>query len=323
MRLLRQLVSMLALLAGGTAAHAQATYPDRPIKMIVPLAAASAVDVAARIVTQKMADNMGQQIAILNQPGASGLIGAEQVAHAEPDGYTIGGFNDSIMTMVPNLQPKMRWDILKDFEPVSLVATVEWGLIAGNQTPYKTAADLIAAAKAKPGKIDYSSGGPGSPQHLAMAIFASAAGISLTHVPYKGATQAATDVAAGQIPVGFQGLGTVAALVRGGQVRLIGVSTPKRLPQFPDVPTVSESGLPGFVFNSWFAILAPAGTPKEIVARLNVEVRKAVGDEDLRHKLEGLGFVVRGSSPEELGAMTRDQLAKYARVIKEMGISNE
>jgi len=323
MRLLRQLVPMLALLAGGSAAQAQGTYPDRPIKMIVPLAAASAVDVAARIVTQKMSDNMGQQIAILNQPGASGLIGAEQVAHAEPDGYTIGGFNDSIMTMVPNLQAKMRWDILKDFEPVSLVATVEWGLIAGNQTPYKTAADLIAAAKATPGKIDYSSGGPGSPQHLAMAMFASAAGISLTHVPYKGATQAATDVAAGQIPVSFEGLGTVAGLVRGGQVRLIGVSTAKRLPQFPDVPTVSESGLPGFVFNSWFAILAPAGTPKDIVARLNAEVLKAVGDEEVRHKLEGLGFVVRGSSPAELGAMTRDQLAKYARVIKEMGIGNE
>ena len=147
------------------------------------------------------------------------------------------------MTMVPNLQSKMRWDILKDFEPVSLVATVEWGLIANNQASFKSAADLIAAAKAAPGKIDYGSGGPGSPQHLAMAMFASAAGISLTHVPYKGATQAATDVAGGQIPVGFQGLGTVAALVRGGQLRLIGVTTEKRLAQFPDVPTVSESGL--------------------------------------------------------------------------------
>src|SRR5258708_33721992 len=203
MRLLRLLASMLALVTGASAAFAQANSPDRPIKMSVPLGAASAVDVAGRIVTRKMADNMGQQIVILNQPGASGLIGAEQVAHADPDGYTIGGFNDSIMTMVPNMQSKMRWDILKDFEPVSLVATVEWGLIAGNQTPYKSAADLIAAAKATPGKIDYSSGGPGSPQHLAMAIFASAPGISLTHVPYKAATQSATDVAAGQIPVGF------------------------------------------------------------------------------------------------------------------------
>jgi tripartite-type tricarboxylate transporter receptor subunit TctC len=299
---------------------AQSAYPERPIRMIVPLAAASAVDVAARIVTQKMADNMGQQIVIINQPGASGLIGAEQVARAAPDGYTIGGFNDSVMTMVPNLYANMRWDILKDFEPVSLVATVEWGLIANNQTGYKTAAGLIAAAKAAPGKINYGSGGPGSPQHLAMAMFASEAGISLTHVPYKGATQAATDVAGGQIPVAFQGLGTVAALVRGGQVKLLGVTTEKRLPSFPDVPTVSESGLPGFVFNSWFAILAPAGTPKEIVARLNSEVLKALADPQVRQKLEELGFAVRGSSPQELGTLTRAQLAKYARVIKEMGI---
>jgi tripartite-type tricarboxylate transporter receptor subunit TctC len=323
MRLFRLLAFTLVPVLVASAACAQANYPDRPIKMIVPLAAASAVDVAARIVTQKMADNMGQQFVILNLPGASGLIGAEQVAHAEPDGYTIGGFNDSIMTMVPNLQSKMRWDILKDFTPVSLVATVEWGLVASNQASYKTAADLIAAAKAAPGRIDYGSGGPGSPQHLAMAMFANSAGISLTHVPYKGATQAATDVAAGQIPVGFQGLGTVAALVRGGQLRLIGVCTPQRLPQFPDVPTISESGLPGFVFNSWFAILAPAGTPKDIVMRLHAEVLKALGDADVRRKLEDLGFAIRGNSPEELGAMTRDQLAKYAHLIKEMGIANE
>jgi tripartite-type tricarboxylate transporter receptor subunit TctC len=270
-----------------------------------------------------MADNMGQQIVIINQAGAAGLIGAEQLARAAPDGYTIGGFNDSVMTMVPNLHSKMPWDILKDFEPVSLVATIEWGLIAANNTSYKNAADLIAAARAAPGKINYSSGGPGSPQHLAMAIFASQAGISLTHVPYKGATQAATDVASGQIPVCFQGLGTVAALVRGGQLRLIGVTTEKRLPQFPDVPTVSESGLPNFFFSSWFAMLAPAGTPQDIVARLNAEVLKALGDPEVRRKLEDLGFTLRGTSAKELGALTRDQLAKYARVIKEMGITNE
>jgi tripartite-type tricarboxylate transporter receptor subunit TctC len=322
MRLLSSLVTALALLSG-SGALAQTAYPERQIRMIVPLAAASAVDVAARIVTQKMAEDMGQQIVIINQPGAAGLIGAEQVARAEPDGYTIGGFNDSIMTMVPNLHSNLRWDILRDFEPVSLVATVEWGLIAGNQTGYRTAADLIAAAKAAPGMIDYSSGGPGSPQHLAMAMFASAAGITLTHVPYKGATQAATDVASGQIPVGFQGLGTVAALVRGGQLRLIGVTTEKRLPQFPDVPTVSESGLPGFLFNSWFAIMAPAGTPKDIVARLNAEVLKAIGDPEVRRKLEELGFSVRGTSPGELDKLTREQLAKYARVIEETGIARE
>ena len=310
MRLLHSLVAALG--AAGRFRRGRADgYPDRPIKMIVPLAAASAVDVAARIVTQKMADNMGQQIVIINQAGASGLIGAEQVARAAPDGYTIGGFNDSVMTMVPNLHSKMPWDILKDFEPVSLVATVEWGLVAGNKASFKTAADLIAAAKAAPGKINYSSGGPGSPQHLAMAMFASAAGISLTHVPYKGATQAATDIASGQIPVGFQGLGTVAALVRGGQLRLIGVTTEKRLPQFPDVPTVSESGLPGFFFNSWFTILVPAGTPKDIIARLNAEVLKALGDPEVRHKLEDLGFSVRGS----FARGTRRHDARTARQI--------
>jgi tripartite-type tricarboxylate transporter receptor subunit TctC len=320
MRLLNLLIAALALLLGPHAV-AQVAYPDRPIRMIVPLAAASAVDVAARIVTQKMADNMGQQIVILNLPGASGLIGAEQVARAEPDGYTIGGFNDSIMTMVPHLQSKMRWDILKDFEPVSLVATVEWGLVTSNQTSFKSAADLIAAAKATPGKIDYSSGGPGSPQHLAMAMFASAAGITLTHVPYKGATQAATDVAAGQIPVGFQGLGTVAALVRGGQLRLIGVTTEQRLAQFPDVPTVSESGLPGFFFNSWFAMLAPTGTPKDIIARLNSEVVKATQSPDVRDKLIAQGFIPRASSPAELARQTREQLERYAALFKQAGIT--
>jgi tripartite-type tricarboxylate transporter receptor subunit TctC len=323
MRFQRSFVAGLALCVVSSFAHAQATYPDKPIRMIIPLAAGSAVDVAARIVTQKMSDNMGQQFVIMNQPGAAGVIGAEQVAKADPDGYTIGGFNDSIMTMVPNLLPKPRWDIVKDFEPVSLVATVEWGLIANPKSGFKTAADLIAAAKAAPGKIDYGSGGVGSPQHLAMAMFAANAGITLTHVPYRGATQAAVDVAGGQIPVAFQGLGTVTALVQGDQVQLIGVPTQQRLAQYPNVPTVSESGLPGFLFNSWFAILAPAGTPKEIIAKLNAEVVKALADPATRKRLDEQGLVVRGSSPEELRVLTKDQLAKYGKLIDEMGIAQK
>ena len=190
-------------------AHAQTVYPSKPIRMIVPLAAGSAVDAAARIITQKMSQNMGQGIVIENQPGAAGLIGADRVAKAAPDGYTIGGFNDSIMTMLPNLQTKMTWDILKDFEPVSLVATVEWGLVVNNDSPYRSAETLIAAAKAAPGKINYGSGGNGSPQHIAAALFASSAGITLTHVPYKGATQAGLGVASGEVPIAFQGLATV------------------------------------------------------------------------------------------------------------------
>ena len=323
---LRRIVRCLATLSLAltpTLAGAQAAYPNHSITMIIPLAAGSAVDAAARIVTQKMSANMGQQIIIENQPGAAGLIGAERVARAAPDGYTLGGFNDSIMTMLPNLYPKMTWDILRDFEPVSLVATVEWGLVTGNDTPYRSAGDLIAAAKASPGRIFYASGGNGSPQHIAMALFASAAGVTMTHVPYKGATQAAIDVAGGQVPVAFQGLATVSALLRGNKLRLIGVTTRERLPQFPDVPTVSESGMPGFEFNSWFAVMAPAGTSRDIVARLNSEIVRALADPAVRQQLTDQGLTPRGSSPDELGSATRDQLARYARLIKQAGITAE
>jgi tripartite-type tricarboxylate transporter receptor subunit TctC len=297
------------------------TWPARPIRMIIPLAAASAVDNAARVVAQHMSVTLGQQVVIENQPGASGQIGADKVAKSAPDGYTIGGFNDSIMTMLPNLYPhKLPWDTLRDFEPVSLVATVEWGLVASGNAPYKTAADLIADAKARPGKIDYGSGGIGSPQHIAMALFASNAGIQLTHVPYKGATQAALGVAGGEVPVAFQGIATVTSLVRSGKVRLIGVATPARLPQFPDVPRVAESGLPGFAFKSWFTIVAPAGTPKDIVAKLNAAIVKALADPEVRAKLADQGLTPRGSSPDELARATREQLARYRKLFDEAGI---
>lgn len=295
-------------------------YPERPIRVIVPLAAASAVDNAARVVAAKMSANMGQQVVIENQPGAAGLIGAERVAKSPPDGYTLGGFNDSIMTMLPNMNPKLPWDILRDFEPVSLVATIEWGLVTSNDSGLKSAADLIAAAKAKPGQVDFGSGGNGSPQHVAMALFASSAGIKLTHVPYKGASQAAVGVAAGEVPVAFQGLATVAGLVRGGKARLIGVTTPRPIPEFPGVPTVSESGLPGFEFNSWFTLVAPAGTPKPIIARLHAEIAKALGDPEVRSKLIDQGLTPRGTTPEQLGAATRAQLARYAKLIQDAQI---
>ena len=304
-------------------AHAQSGYPNKPIRMVVPLAAASAVDNGARILAQKMSANMGQQIVIENMPGAAGLIGADRVAKSAPDGYTIGGFNDSIMTMLPNLHSNLPWDILRDFEPVSLVATIEWGLVANNNAPFRNAGDLVAAAKANPGKIDYGSGGNGSPQHIAMALFANTAGIKLTHVPYKGASQAALGVAAGEVPVAFQGLATVAGLVRGGKAKLIGVTTRSRMPQFPDAPTVSESGLPGFEFNSWFTIMAPAGTPKDIIARLNAEIVKALADPEVREKLVDQGLTIRGTSPEELATATREQLARYAKLMKEAGIKAE
>jgi tripartite-type tricarboxylate transporter receptor subunit TctC len=299
------------------------SYPQKPIKLIVPLAAGSAVDNAARIVMQKVAANMGAAIAIENQAGAAGLIGADRVAKSAPDGYTLGGFNDSIMTMLPNLQAKMPWDILKDFEPISLVATVEWGVVVPSDSPIKTAADLIAAAKKSPGQLNYGSGGNGSPQHIAMALFASQAGVQLTHVPYKGATQAAVGVAGHEVQVAFQGIATVSSLIKAGKLRLIAVTTPKRLPQFPDVPTVSESGLSGFEFNSWFAMMAPAGTPKPIVEKLHAEISKALADPSIKEQLFGLGLSPRGTTPDQLAADLKTQFAKYGNLIRQANITAE
>jgi tripartite-type tricarboxylate transporter receptor subunit TctC len=317
------LTSFIAGVVACGAALAQTGYPTKPIRMIIPLAAGSAVDVAARIVTAKMSVNMGQQVVIENMPGAAGIIGAERVAKAAPDGYTVGGFNDSIMTMVPHISANVPWNILKDFDPVSLVATVEWGIAVNPGAPYKTAGELIAAAKAAPGRINYGSGGNGSPQHIGMALFASQAGISVTHVPYKGATQAATGTAGGEVPVTMQGLATIAPLVRGGKLRLVGVSMKTRHPQFADAPPIADSGLPGFEFNSWFAILAPAGTPKEITHKLSAEVVKALADPDVREKLNLQGLTPRGSTPEELGAMTKSQLERYGKLIRDAGIKAE
>jgi tripartite-type tricarboxylate transporter receptor subunit TctC len=316
-------IPFVALVAWSAAAAAQGDYPSRPIRMVIPLAVASAVDNAARVLAARMSENMGQPFVIENVAGASGLIGADRVAKSAPDGYTIGAFDDSILTMLPNLHAKMPFDVLRDFEPVSLVGTIEWGLVASNDAPFRSAADVIAAAAANPGKNGYASGGNGSPQHIAMAHFASAANISLVHVPYKGATQAAAGIAAGQVPVGMQGLGGVASLVRAGKLRLIGVGTPQRHPQFPDVPTIGESGLPGFTFTSWFAVVAPAGTPKDIVVRLNAEISRALAVPDVREKLTPQGITVGGTSQEELGSIIRAQLARYAKVMKEAGIRAE
>lgn len=326
MRLTRR--SLLLAAPGGTLAlagfaQAQAAWPSRPIRIIVPLAAGSAVDAAARIVAQHMAQDLGQSLVIENQPGAAGLVGAGNVAKAAADGYTLGGFNDSIMTMVPHLHAKMPWDILKDFDPVSLVATVEWGLVVPTESPMKSAADLIAAARRTPGELTYGSGGNGSPQHIAMALFASQAGVQMKHVPYKGATQAAMGVAGQEVQAAFQGIATVTSLIKAGKVRLIGVTTPKRMPQYPDVPTVAESGLPGFEFNSWFTLVAPAGTPRPVVQSLYAAVQKALADPQVRDKLNAQGLTPRGTTPEELGAATRTQLARYGALIRQNGITSD
>ncbi|MFM2069135.1 MAG: hypothetical protein RLZZ584_4044 [Pseudomonadota bacterium] len=318
------LLGSAALPAARAQAGSAASFPDKPVRVVIPLAAGSAVDNAARILLQKMQANLGQAFVIENQPGAAGLIGAGVVAKAAPDGYTLGAFNDSIMTMVPHLKSPMPWDIMKDFAPVSLVATVEWGLVAaGGDSSITRAADLIAAARAAPGAINYGSGGNGSPQHIAAALFASQAGVQMQHVPYKGATQAAVGVAAGEVKVAFQGLATVTGLVGSGRLKLLAVTTPARHPRFADVPTVAESGLAGFEFNSWFTLMAPAGTPPAIVNKLQAEVVKALADPEVKARFDSLGLTPRGSTPEQLAAATRDQYARYQRLIKAAGITAE
>lgn len=317
----RRTFSAAALGSAAWSVQAQSAYPNKPIKMLIPLAAGSAVDNAARILAQKMSQGLGQSIVIENQAGSSGLIGAGRVAKSAPDGYTIGGFNDSVLTMLPHLYPRSGWNALTDFDPLSLVATIEWGLVVKTDSPFKTVADFIAAARAVPGKLNYSSGGSGSPQHIAMALFASRAGLNMTHVPYKGATPAAVAVAAGEVEAAFQGLGTVTSLIQAGKLRLLAVSTQRRMTAYPAVPTVDESGLKGFFFNSWFAMVLPAGTPKDIVERLNGEMRKALADPETRDKLLGLGMTLRGSSAQELGAATKDQFELYRKLIQDNGIT--
>ncbi|MBH1963583.1 MAG: tripartite tricarboxylate transporter substrate binding protein [Comamonadaceae bacterium] len=313
--------ALTALLCLPLAVHAQNSYPNKPIRMIVPLAAGSAVDNAARLVTQKMGESMGQGFAIENIAGSAGVIGAERLARATPDGYTIGGFNDSVLTMVPHLMTKMPWNALTDFAPVSLVGTIEWGLVVKPDSPYRSLADFTAAAKAAPGKLNYGSGGNGSPQHIGMALVLDRAQINLMHVPYKGATPAAVAVAAGEVDVSMQGLGTVTSLIQGGKLRLLAVSTPQRLPQFPNVPTFQEAGMANFTFNSWFAMVAPAGTPPAVIERLNREVRSAVEDPVTRDKLLAIGVTPRGTSAAEFGAATKAQYELYRKVIHDKSIS--
>jgi tripartite-type tricarboxylate transporter receptor subunit TctC len=316
-------LALVSLFSLSAICSAQTAYPNKPIKMIIPLAAGSAVDNAARVLTLKMGENMGQGFVLENITGSSGLIGAERVARAAPDGYTIGGYNDSILTMVPHMMAKMPWNALTDFEPISLVGTIEWGLVVKADGPYKTLADFLNAAKAKPGKLNYSSGGNGSPQHIGMALVANRANIDITHVPYKGATPAAVAVAAGEVDAAMQGLGTVTALIQSGKLRLLAVSTAAPLPQYPAVPTFTEAGLKDFTFNSWFAMVAPAGTPKPVIERLNEEVKKALNDTATRDKLVSLGVTPRGTSSSEFGVATRNQYELYRKLIQDKGIRAE
>lgn len=299
------------------------TYPAKPVLVISPVQAGSAGDTTLRIVTQKMAQNIGQQLQVENTTGAAGLIGAQRVARAAPDGYTIAGISDSTVTYVPILQKRTDFDPLAVLEPISLVSTSTWVLIAHPSLPVKTVRDFLALAKVPGRRMDYASAGMGGSHHVVMEMFASATGIKLNHVPYRGATQAAVDVQAGHVPVMFSALAVVLGPIQSSRLRALAVASEKRTALLPDVPTIAESGVSGFAFSTWTGLFAPRGTPKPVIERLNTETAKAVADASVRTRLQSLGGNPQGSSPQELADLIRATTAKMVKVIKDANITAE
>ena len=298
------------------------SYPSKPILAVMPLQAGSAVDVMIRIVAQKMSENLGQQIVIENQPGAAGSIGAERVKRAAPDGYTVGVLNDSILTMIPNIR-QVAYDPLKDFVPVGVVAAITWVMVVSNELPAKTVAEFVSLAQSRPGKIDYSSGGNGSPQHVAMEAFKAATGIDLVHIPYRGATQAAVDVMSNRVQVHLGAVSIMRPYILDGRMRALAVPSAARSPLLPQVPTVAEAGVPGFEWRTWASFVLPLATPNAIVERLNAEMIKAVSSPDVREKLIAQGLEPIGSKPELVTQWTQDGLKRMRDIVQRAKIQAE
>lgn len=306
-------------LAGISAASAQSNYPNRTIQTIMPLQAGSGVDILMRPIAQKMSDGLGQAITIENIPGGAGLIGTAKVAQSPADGYVLGAFNDSILTMLPNLYKKIDYDPVQSFVPISEVAAITFVMVANPSFPANTAADLVRIAKEQPGKIDYASGGNGSPQHIGMEIFRQYTGAPLVHIPYRGAAAAVTDVMAGQVPVMISALSVVLPHIRAGKLKVLGVASKTRSPLLPNSPTINES-VKGYEFSTWGALLAPKGTPPSVVDKINDSLAFALKDQKLREQLIQQGFEFVPLGPEHLKDMIAQGLVKMRKVIKEGGI---
>ena len=321
-RLLGAAAAAMALGLPMGRAHAQGGYPNKPIRLIVPYPPGGGTDIVARLVAQKMTQSMGQQVLVDNKPGASTIIGTDMVAKAPADGYTIGLVTDS-HAINPNFFPKLPYDSVKDFAPVSQLVYVPLMMVAHPSLGVKTLRDFIALAKASPGKINYASIGNGTPHQLAMEWLKSLAGIALTHVPYKGVAPALADLVAGQVQVMFTGTSSAAPYVREGRLVPLGVSSAKRQPSFPDIPSVAEAGLPEFDFMTWYGVAAPAGTPREIVQRLSREIDAALNQPDVKERLAKLGVEGAPSSPEEFGAFMRKESISLAKMVRLTGVKPE
>jgi tripartite-type tricarboxylate transporter receptor subunit TctC len=298
-------------------------YPTKPIRMLVGYPAGGSFDIFARVIGQKMAAAFDKPVVIDNRGGASGIIAADLVARAAPDGYTLLFGGAGILAIQPALRPKLPYDSLKDFAPVSMVATAPHILVTHPALPVKNVQDLVALAKAKPGQLNYASGGGGGPPHLAAELLKHMTGINIVHVPYTGGAQATTATLSGQVQLYFSSMASAVPLVKDGRLRGLAVTSAKRTAAAPEFPTIAESGVPGYELLIWFAVVAPAATPKPVIARLNAEVVKAVNDADTRRRFLDLATDPAGSTPEALAAFTRDEIAKWSRLIKAAGIKSE
>jgi tripartite-type tricarboxylate transporter receptor subunit TctC len=319
--LFRAIATFAFLLACAGGALAQ-NWPNRPIRMIVPYTPGGYTDLMARLVGQKISDALGQPIIFENKPGANAIIGTDVVAKAAPDGYTFGTVI-AAHAVNATLNPKLPYDTLKDFSYVSLMSVAPLIMIAHPSLPANNVQELIALAKAKPGELNFASSGVGAAAHLTMEMFKSRTGIDMQHIPYKGTAGALQDVIGGRINVMFDVVGPLMPQVRSGLAKAIVVTAKERIPAASDVPTMAEQGVPDFVSGTWAGIIAPAGTPKEIVDRVSAEAAKALADPALKDKLVEQGIVAVGSTPEEYRAFVAEEIGRWRKVITDAGIKME
>jgi tripartite-type tricarboxylate transporter receptor subunit TctC len=307
----------LALCAVTCAVYAQ-DYPSRPIRMVAPFAPGGATDLLARVMGQKMTERFGQSVIIDNRVGAGGNIGAEIVAKAPPDGYTLllGGVPHAIGM---SLYKKLGYDLAKDLAPVAMIATFPSAIVLHPSLPAKSVKELIGLARSQPGQLNFGSAGNGSPNHLALELFNTMAKVKMTHVPYKGTGQMAIDLVAGQLQLASMGFPAALQNVKAGKLRVIAVTSASRSPLLPDVPTVAETGLPGFDVTSWYGVFGPAALPAEIASKLNAEIGTMTAASDVRERFAALGAEPAKMSSDEFGRYVKAEVARWARVVKESG----
>jgi len=293
-------------------------WPARPVRLVVPFPAGGGTDIITRELANKVTAS-GYTIVVDNKPGSGGNLGVDAAAKAMPDGYTLVMGQTSNLAINPTLYSKLPYDPLKDLTPVSLVASSPLVIVASAESPYKTLADVVKASKEKPGSINYASSGNGTVAHLAAESFQKAAGIKLTHIPYKGASQGVTDVISGQVQLYVSSIPTLIGHIKSGKMRPIAVTSAKRVDDLPQVPTVAESGYKGFEAVTWFGVLGPANLPKDVVAKLNADINKALKDPELAKKLGDQGADVAGSTPEQFTKLIRDDITRWGKIVKESG----